>query len=217
MELNLDDDCPICREPLSSQWLSATGCNHAFHYPCLDEWLANGIGTLIYCPICRCRLSSEYPRFDICNRTGWRVWTMFHAYPFTSLFVFNVRDSHGRCAVGQISPRYAVLFVAGARNYLRWIMALITKLPRLNISLKRPDYERVIQPVSFTTEEERTSSIVLDGVVGPFLWQEGDPRTHRIQQYVDRGPEFSITWLNKYISEGDAGLLPSGPGHLILI
>ncbi|KMZ57495.1 E3 ubiquitin protein ligase RIN2 [Zostera marina] len=46
-----DDDCAICREPMSKA--KRLACNHLFHLSCLRSWLDQGISEVHSCPTCR--------------------------------------------------------------------------------------------------------------------------------------------------------------------
>ena len=53
--VELEDDCPICFEPLGQDVAGevvVTGCRHTFHKRCLAEWDEKGTDS---CPVCRYR------------------------------------------------------------------------------------------------------------------------------------------------------------------
>ena len=47
--VNVDDDCPICYNPLKLHTIVKTNCGHAFHKECIDRWLER----VEQCPLCR--------------------------------------------------------------------------------------------------------------------------------------------------------------------
>lgn len=52
--LDLDDDCPICYEPLTgTKHRTVTGCSHVFHTACLTKWGRQHAGRTMTCPVCR--------------------------------------------------------------------------------------------------------------------------------------------------------------------
>lgn len=50
----MDDECPICLEPLSSNTCTLS-CNHTFHSKCILDYVSKNIHNSQYikCPLCR--------------------------------------------------------------------------------------------------------------------------------------------------------------------
>ena len=58
--LDLDDDCPICHEPLAgTKRRTVTACRHVVHTACLAKWGRQHAGRTMTCPVCRTGIPYE--------------------------------------------------------------------------------------------------------------------------------------------------------------
>ena len=52
----LDDDCPICLQPMYSKKVKKLVCNHVLHTNCYESLISSNCNKT--CPVCRCDLSA---------------------------------------------------------------------------------------------------------------------------------------------------------------
>jgi hypothetical protein len=49
IDVDVEEDCPICFKQLKYETIVKTNCGHAFHQSCIDKWLHS----VPHCPMCR--------------------------------------------------------------------------------------------------------------------------------------------------------------------
>ena len=62
----LDDDCPICLQPMYSKKVKKLVCNHVLHTNCYESLISSNCNKT--CPVCRCDLSA--PVAPVSNSTS---------------------------------------------------------------------------------------------------------------------------------------------------
>lgn len=210
-----ENDCPLCNEPLAGE-NDTTPCDHVFHSECIHGWVVAvaRINDYVSCPVCEQSLNYVKPGLDrmgvdgwrawgpggpeveiFSRQDGWRAWSPAEGWaPAPDLYVFNIRAPDGRRAIG-------CYFLYGLWwnpwQTLNSVLNLLADIPRVNIQVEDPNGERVLVPTK-GREEEWAMLFDMDGVVGPFLWQEGGVHTSAVQARVDYAVMFSLVWLDKY-------------------